>query len=136
MTPRRKNVRRRPTLPRSLPRSTIGAEGLSFRVRNGTGRFPFAMATETLWSCSGLRVNRNNRPQLKNRTVDAYTRKSLYWLSPRPISTGRLHALPHFHLRPINPVVYWGPYQVTPVGDLILKQASRLDAFSGYPFRT
>jgi hypothetical protein len=58
------------------------------------------------------------------------------WLSPRPISTGRLHALPHFHLRPINPVVYWGPYQVNPVGDLILKQASRLDAFSGYPFRT
>ena len=29
-----------------------------------------------------------------------------------------------------------GPYQVNPVGDLILKQASRLDAFSGYPFRT
>src|SRR5690625_7194621 len=33
-------VRRCPTLPRGLPRSTIGAEGLSFRVRNGTGRFP------------------------------------------------------------------------------------------------
>ena len=30
----------------------------------------------------------------------------------------------------------WGPYPVNPVGDLILKQASRLDAFSGYPFRT
>ncbi len=30
----------------------------------------------------------------------------------------------------------WGPYPVDPVGDLILKQASRLDAFSGYPFRT
>ena len=43
-----KNVRRRPTLPRGPPRSTIGAEGLSFRVRNGTGRFPFAMAAETL----------------------------------------------------------------------------------------
>jgi len=56
--------------------------------------------------------------------------------SPRPISTGRLHALLHFHLRPINPVVYWGPYQVDPVGNLILKQASRLDAFSGYLFRT
>jgi len=25
--------------------------------------------------------------------------------SPRPISTGQLHALPHFHFRPINPVV-------------------------------
>ena len=43
-----KYVRRRSTLPRSHPRSTIDAEGLSFRVRNGTGRFPFAMAAETL----------------------------------------------------------------------------------------
>src|SRR5690349_21415667 len=29
-----------------------------------------------------------------------------------------------------------GPYPVNPVGDLILKRASRLDAFSGYPCRT
>src|SRR3978361_1058812 len=27
------------------------------------------------------------------------------WSSPRPISTGQLRALPHFHLRPINPMV-------------------------------
>ena len=58
------------------------------------------------------------------------------WTSPRPISTGRLHASPRFHLRPINPVIFWGPYQVNPVGILILERASRLDAFSGYPFRT
>ena len=32
--------------------------------------------------------------------------------SPRPISTGRLHTLPCFHLRPINVVVYHGPYLV------------------------
>ena len=41
-------VRRCPTLPRGPPRSTIGAESLSFRVRNVTGRFPLAMAAETL----------------------------------------------------------------------------------------
>ena len=29
-----------------------------------------------------------------------------------------------------------GPYQVNPVGDLILERASRLYAFSAYPFRT
>ena len=58
------------------------------------------------------------------------------WTSPRPISTGRLHVLPRLHLRPINPVIFWGPYQVNPVGILILERASRLDAFSGYPFRT
>src|SRR4051794_20649322 len=41
-------VRRCPTLPHSPECSTIGAGGLSFRVRNETGRFPSAMTTETL----------------------------------------------------------------------------------------
>ena len=43
-------VRRRPTLPQPPGCSTIGAERLNFRVRNGAGCFPFAMAAETLWS--------------------------------------------------------------------------------------
>jgi hypothetical protein len=54
----------------------------------------------------------------------------------RPVSTGQLHALRRFHFRPINPVVYWGPYQVDPERRFILRRASRLDAFSGYPFQT
>src|SRR5690606_29080502 len=41
-------VRRRPTLPQPLDCSTIGAERLNFRVRYGTGCFPFAMAAVTL----------------------------------------------------------------------------------------
>jgi hypothetical protein len=49
---RRKNVPQRPTLPHPGECSTIGAERLSFRVRNGTGRFPLAMAAETLWRYS------------------------------------------------------------------------------------
>jgi hypothetical protein len=44
-------VRRRPTLPPRLRGSTIGAGRLSFRVRNGTGRFPLAMAAGTLLRC-------------------------------------------------------------------------------------
>src|SRR5690606_22703981 len=40
-------ARRCPTLPRRLQRSTIGADGLSFRVRNVTGRFPTAMTAVT-----------------------------------------------------------------------------------------
>jgi hypothetical protein len=55
--------------------------------------------------------------------------------SPRPISTGRLNTSPCVHLRPINLVVCQGPYPVDPVGDLISRTASRLDAFSAYPFR-
>ena len=41
-------VRLRPTLPHRHQCSTIGAERLSFRVRNETGRFPLAMAAVTL----------------------------------------------------------------------------------------
>ena len=41
-------VRRCPTLPHPHECSTIGAVGLSFRVRNGTGRFPHAMTAVTL----------------------------------------------------------------------------------------
>jgi hypothetical protein len=54
-------------------------------------------------------------------------------ISPRPISIRQLHALPHFHSGPINLVVSQGSYVL---GNLILRGASRLDAFSAYPVRT
>src|SRR5674476_123816 len=54
-------VRRRPTLPHRHQCSTIGAEGLSFRVRNGTGRFPFAMTAVTLGRY-GSRLGHNTYP--------------------------------------------------------------------------
>ena len=56
--------------------------------------------------------------------------------SPRTISTGQLNMLPCVHLPPINLVVYKGPYLLKAVGNLILRSASRLDAFSVYLFRT
>ena len=49
----------------------------------------------------------------------------------RTISIGQLSASQRLHLRPIDVVVYYGPQ-----GYLVLKGASRLDAFSGYPFRS
>ena len=45
---RSRKIRRRPTLPGGLPPSTIGAGGLHFRVRNGNGCFPAAIATGNL----------------------------------------------------------------------------------------
>ena len=57
------------------------------------------------------------------------------WLSPRPISNSQLHALLHFHLCPIYLVVFKGSYRLCG-GYLILRGASRLDAFSVYPFPT
>ena len=41
--------RRRPTLPHSCPCSTIGPEGLNFRVRDGNGCDPLGIATEKLF---------------------------------------------------------------------------------------
>ena len=90
-------VRRRPTLPPRLQGSTIGAERLSFRVRNGTGRFPLAMAAGTLLRC-GVVPDRISGTAQWTQQIECRS-------SPRPISTGQLHVLPRFHVRPINPVV-------------------------------
>ena len=49
----------------------------------------------------------------------------------RAIRTGRLSALPRVHPRPIDVMVSHGPR-----GDLVSREVSRLDAFSGYPVRT
>ena len=49
----------------------------------------------------------------------------------RRISTLQLNALLHVHLGPINVIISHGPERF-----LILEEASRLDAFSGYPFPT
>ena len=54
------------------------------------------------------------------------------WSSPRPISSSQLHALLHFHLCPIYLIVFKGSYCFR-MGYLILRGASRLDAFSVYP---
>ena len=59
---------------------------------------------------------------------------SAFWSSPHPISNSQLHALLHFHLCPIYLVVFKGVYFFR-MGYLILRGASRLDAFSVYPFR-
>src|SRR5438552_4867277 len=117
--------RQRPTLPPRLQGSTIGAGGLNFRVRDGTGCLPSAIATETVSSCEPSGHPDELDSEREHRKP-----------SPRPISTGRLNTLPCVHLRPINLVVCEGPYRVVPVGDLILGRASHLDAFSAYPCRT
>ena len=70
-----------------------------------------------------------------SKSVYASDRKSLASTGSnqayRAISTGQLNALLRLHLRPIDVVVYLGPQ-----GYLVLRGASRLDAFSGYPFRS
>src|SRR4051812_20171562 len=50
-------VRRCPTLPHRPRCSTIGAGGLSFRVRNVAGRFPPPMTAVTLSTLSNVRAD-------------------------------------------------------------------------------
>ena len=45
-----KDSRQRPTFPRGRPRSIISAEGLNYRVRDGNGWNPFAIATGKLFA--------------------------------------------------------------------------------------
>ncbi len=63
-------------------------------------------------------------------------RTTLMQIKPSTISTAKLKALLPLHLPPIKQVVYLRSYPVNPVADLILREASHLDAFSGYPFQT
>ncbi len=135
--------RRCPTLPHPGECSTIGAGRLSFRVRNGTGRFPAAMTTVTLYGF--LCVCLSAGVGIDYRIVDANKRFITHtmMLMVRVCVVGG---------RPLVPVSFtryqastsglstpWsvgGLTQHMLEGEFILKQASRLDAFSGYPFRT
>ena len=78
----------------SLPRSTIGATGLNFRVRDGIGCNSCAMITGE---------NFRELMQIFNRSkkIDK---------AFRPISTTQLNTLLYLHLWPINVVVYNEPY--------------------------
>ncbi len=112
-----------------LRRSTIGATALNGRVRNGIGCFARAMTTKPRKPRGG----RCSKPSILScvrlliRSLSSTGSNQAY----RAISTGQLSTLPCLHLRPIDVVVYHGPQ-----GYLVLRGASRLDAFSGYPFRS
>ena len=81
-----------------------------------------------------------NLSYLQNHTHDhqaawpAWLRHA-FWSSLRPISDSQLRTSLLFHLCPIYLVVFKGSY-IFRLGYLILRGASRLDAFSVYPVRT
>ena len=100
--------------------SIFDVKELNCRVRNGNGWDLFAISTD--WETEHEENARENE-------LKGSIRKSV-----RPISTCWLNVSPRLHLRPINLVVYKGSYRKG--GYLILRTASRLDAFSVYPNRT
>ncbi len=120
-----------------LRRSTIGATALNGRVRDGIGCFARAVTTKPK---EKLRFAQPGCGANQHQFQVMYTFGVCFWSSQsstgsnqayRTISTGQLNALLRLHLRPIDVVVYHGPQ-----GYLVLRGASRLDAFSGYPFRS
>jgi hypothetical protein len=146
-----------PTLPHRYQCSTIGACGLNCRVRDGAGCTPTALTTNQFALTHrfvrvlrfllslGFLAPRNNDVFL-NTTNDfgSYSAASaqkyphlriISCQKPSTISTGSLHTLLRFHVLPIKLVVYQRSYFLKGMGYLVLRWASHLDAFSGYPIR-
>ena len=128
---------RRPTLPPLSEAVPWAQRVFTAEFGMGSGVWPLAMATrpgkppcdvigwgrKCLGAAWGLALHAGG---------GAARRWPRRWIKPiRAISTGQLHGLPRFHLRPIDVVVYHGSRR-----DLVLRRVSRLDAFSGYPVRT
>ena len=149
-------VRRRATLPHPVGCSTIAVPGLSFRVRNGTGRltghgppqiFSCTVRRWGLPACGGTGTGQRTRicrcfvlwPDNAHCRLVSFCKEEDAVQPPGvgdvdPFRTGRLHPSRGFHVRPIDHVFCMGTTGTRRFhGMLILEQASRLDAFSGYP---
>ena len=120
-------------LSRVLRRSTISAGAFHGRVRNGIGCSHLAITTRS----AKRKIREAGPPDSPGSTRPQDTIPHHHSMGTsnendqanRAISTGKLHALLHFHTRPINVVVFHGSQ-----GTLVSRWVSRLDAFSGYPF--
>ena len=124
----------------------MGAEGFHGRVRDGIGclapRYGHQAgeAPRGCVRCEGEKCRRaagacpcasRGLGAARGREGGCRSMTSAGDQADRAISTGQLHGLLRFHLRPIDVVVYHGSQR-----DLVLRRVSRLDAFSGYPVRT
>lgn len=102
-------------LSHGLLRSTIGARGLNYWVRNGTRCTSPAIVADQQ---GAFGCQRALRCALKAAQRDAqvflirsHRSNNIVKRRARPISTARLNASQRLHLRPINLVVYKGSYQ-------------------------
>ena len=125
-----------PTTPRlTAACSTIelSRNGRFRRKRSCEAGFADAKRLQTV--CKAM-THFKNRTSNRSKCQDVPRSHTLlcFWKSNRPISNGQLHTLLHFHLHPIYPVLFRGSPGLLR-GYLILGPASRLDAFSVYPFR-
>src|SRR4051794_30694639 len=107
-----------------LRRSTIGAEGFDGRVRNGIGFEPFAWATKPAKHNDTGRKIWNVRKICGHRLMRA--------IKPNEQLVPVSFACRHASTPGLS--TWWSSTALQ--GELVLRWASRLDAFSGYPVRT
>ena len=120
-------------LPSKRPASIVGAEGLNFCVRDGNRCDPFAIVTRIFnWSGSSPSQNYTVTFFL---WLARFLRFPHSWLSIRLISISPLNVSPHLHSWPIYQLFSLVSL-VLLLGNLILRFASRLDAFSVYLLQT
>ena len=117
-----------PWPPTGWPRSTLGAMGLSFRVRNGTGRAPHALAADRwaaptvtvsgiAYTCPGGRMAHRGGDSGASSCPDRAFEREVPRAArcgsgrARAISAARLRTSPSLHLPSIDQVVYLGPYR-------------------------
>ena len=127
---------RRHTLPHRLQCSTICARGLNCRVRDDAGCTPAALATNTLRDCYA--AHRDN--QHEGNSTLSHAPKTPNTPHNRTESPRPLVRVSYTHCCAYTPRLsnWWSPSGLTwstPVGNLVLRLASHLDAFSGYPYR-
>ena len=132
-------------LSHALRRSTIGAEGLHGRVRDGIGCVPLAITTK-----SSKRTSFNLFASLTVFTLPAISGKYFanlpakfvraVWVDPyaqkdfKPIERLVLVSFTRYRASTPGLSTWWSSTALK--GELVLRGASRLDAFSGYSFRT
>ena len=119
-----------------LRRSTISATVLNDWVRNGARCFTRAMTTKprkefTISSVVQVSITVRGMCMTFIVRITSCLASTGSNQAYRAISTSQLNTLLRLHLWPIDEVVYLGSQ-----GYLVLRGASRLDAFSGYPVRS
>ena len=100
----------------------VWSPGKHFQYQKGSGK--------SHWLCSSSwdRVTGRHNPVPAQKRIKAVKRSA--------VSTGQLRPLLALHTRPIDLVVFQEPVLLKAAGGLVLRRASRLDAFSVYPGRT
>ena len=120
-------------LSRVLRHSTIGAESFHGRVRNGIGCSRSAKITRP--AKDGVKSGRDAARRAQGaRSAAAHQRWALTMRAIKPIE--RLVLVSYTHCCASIPSLstWWSSTALK--GELVSRWASRLDAFSGYPFRT